>query len=368
MSEKVFVLTNVPVPYRVDFFNELGKRCELSVLFEQLPQEQSHRSAEWFDKQNTCFRAMYLRTKEKKRWKAKELFKILDQHKNDRIIIMGYSLFAEMIAITWARLRRIPFFFACDGGFVKDDSLIKRKLKKWLVSGAAMYLSTGAATDKYLMTYGAKKERIYRVPFSTLFKKDIADRPMFLDEKHEIRNKLSIKEKKVVVSVGQFIPRKGYDVLLKACIGLSSEVGVYIIGSVPTEEYIRFKEENRLENVYFVGFKKKEELKNYYRAADLFVLPTREDIWGLVVNEAMANGLPVITTDKCIAGLELIRNGENGDIVHVEDVDELRDAMIRIIEDRDTFEMGKMSIEIVSKQTIEEMVDAYLSVLEQFNR
>ena len=60
--------------------------------------------------------------------------------------------------------------------------------------------------------------------------------------------------------------------------------------------------ENDLTNVHFVGFKTKEQLEDYYRAADLFVLPTREDIWGLVVAEAMAYGLGVITTNRCNAG------------------------------------------------------------------
>lgn len=56
-------------------------------------------------------------------------------------------------------------------------------------------------------------------------------------------------------------------------------------------------------------------------AADIFVHPTREDIWGLVVNEAMAKGLPVITTDRCVAGLELIKNESVGRIVPVENID-----------------------------------------------
>ena len=75
----------------------------------------------------------------------------------------------------------------------------------------------------------------------------------------------------------------------------------------------------KLENVHFIGFKSKEELKKYYKSADLFVLPTREDIWGLVINEAMSYGLPIITTNKCVAGVELINNDENGFIVSVED-------------------------------------------------
>ena len=75
-----------------------------------------------------------------------------------------------------------------------------------------------------------------------------------------------------------------------------------------------------LNNVHFIDFKNKDTLKEYYHVADVFVLPTREDIWGLVINEALAYGLPVITTDKCMAGLEMIENGKNGYIIPVNDV------------------------------------------------
>ena len=80
--------------------------------------------------------------------------------------------------------------------------------------------------------------------------------------------------------------------------------------------------------ILFVEFKRKEELAEYYKMADLFVLPTREDIWGLVINEAMAKGLPIITTDKCVAGLELIQNGMNGQIVKSDDISAIRDAVL----------------------------------------
>ena len=68
---------------------------------------------------------------------------------------------------------------------------------------------------------------------------------------------------------------------------------------------------------------KKPELATYYQAADLFVFPTREDIWGLVINEALSFGLPVITTRKCVAGVEMIKEGVNGSIVSEDNVEQL---------------------------------------------
>ena len=146
--------------------------------------------------------------------------------------------------------------------------------------------------------------------------------------------------------------------MLKATEGFDKSVGFYFVGGKPTEEYLKYKKEN----VHFIGFKNKEELKEYYRVADVFVLPTREDIWGLVINEAMANGLPVITTDKCIAGLELVNNGENGYIVPVEDVSALEKAIKEVFENNFK-NMGEKSLEIINNYTIEQMVKKHLEIL-----
>ena len=166
---------------------------------------------------------------------------------------------------------------------------------------------------------------------------------------------------KVVVSVGQFIHRKGFDVLLKAWAKCSPENVLYIIGAEPTEEYLALKNQLELKNVFFVGFKAKEELKQYYRAADLFVLPTREDIWGLVVNEAMANGLPVITTNRCVSGIELVKNGVNGYIVQVDDVEEmvLENNVLRQ-------SMYENSLTTIRDWTVERMAEEHCTLMQRF--
>ena len=80
-------------------------------------------------------------------------------------------------------------------------------------------------------------------------------------------------------------------------------------------------------------FMRKDQLKEYFLISDLFILPTKEDIWGLVMNEAMGYGLPVITTDKCIAGVELITDEINGYIVPINYVEELSNKNNFILSD-----------------------------------
>ena len=92
-----------------------------------------------------------------------------------------------------------------------------------------------------------------------------------------------------------------------------------------------------LKNYKFVGLVvKEEELASYYKTADMFVLPSviREfyDGWGMVINEAMSLGNPIITTDAVGSSLELVKNGVNGFVVKNGDLNELTNALQKLIE------------------------------------
>ena len=116
-----------------------------------------------------------------------------------------------------------------------------------------------------------------------------------------------------------------------------------------------------IDNVTICEFKKAEELESYYRAADVFVLPTREDIWGLVVNEAMAYGTPVVTTERCGSGLAMIKNGINGFIVPVDDSGCLADRISETIVRSDS--MGIAAIQTAKDYTLEYMADKTFEAL-----
>lgn len=192
---------------------------------------------------------------------------------------------------------------------------------------------------------------------------DIAKTVISEEEKIKIRNELKIKEKQIVLAVGQFIHRKGFDVLLNAVEKLPKNIGFYFVGGKPTEEYLKIRNEKNLTNIHFVGFKNKSELKKYYMAADLFVHPTREDIWGLVINEAMAHGLPIITTNRCIAGLELVEDNVNGFVIDVDNVDMLSARIVEILMHKDIKELGENSLSKISEYTIEKMAEKHIDIL-----
>lgn len=364
--KRVLFITNYPAPYRVRFFDELGKHMDVTVLFSDRIEEKKHRSSQWFVQGEGHFHMVQL-NKRIFTMRGRDL--CLDvtswvRQSFDAIVVCGYSTPTVLLAMAYMRLHKIPFYMEVDGGLIREESGIKLQMKRKLVSAADAWISSGSHTTQYLAHYGAREEDTYFYPFSSLWEADILKETVTAKEKKSLRSELGIREQNVVLTIGQFIHRKGFDVLLQAAAQLKSQTGIYIVGGEPTEEYLQMVEKLQLKNVHFLGFMKKEELIRHYKAADVFVLPTREDIWGLVINEAMAYGLPVITTDRCVAGLELVENGVNGYIVPVEDETALAEKIDACFAG-DFRRMGEASLEKVRPYTIENMVRAHMGIFER---
>jgi len=362
--KRVLFITNYPSPYRVRFYDELGKSLDVTVLFADRVEEKVTRSAQWFEDSQGHFRMVQLKKRvmtlqgrdlclDVTQWVRKDF---------DAIVVCGYSSPTAMLAMLYMRLHRIPFYMEVDGGLVRQDSKLKYWFKKWLVTMPSAWISSGKNTTKYLVHYGAEESRVYYYPFTSLWESDIAQRIPTEEEKRQLRQELGMKEEKIVLSVSRFIPSKRLDMLIHSAGALGETVGVYIIGGEPTEEYLKLKEELSAENVHFVGFTKKDRLALYYQASDLFALPTQTDVWGLVINEAMAYGLPILTTDRCVAGLELVKDGVNGYLIPKDDQQALNEK-IQAVFDTDYRKMGEAALETIRPYTIENMAKAHVEIL-----
>ena len=359
---KVLYLANIPSPYRVDFFGELSKSCELTVLFER--EKASDRKEGWQSQGSTGYQTHYLKGIKVKTETAfaPGVLRFLKKNQYDIIVIGGYATPTAMLAILWLKIRKMPFVLNADGGFIKQSSGFKDKIKRFFIGEADAWICLGEHTKRYFVHYGANAARCFVYPFSSLLKADILEAPPTAAQKQSVKKTLKISESKAVLAVGQFIPRKGFDILLKAWQDMPQDSGLFIIGDNPSEAYLTFVEELKLQNVHFVGFLSKAALKEYYIACDLFVLPTREDIWGLVVNEAMAAGLPVLTTTACLAGLELI-NESNGRLTAPEDIKATHDAMVEMLANsKKTSAMPQHALDTIQSYTIENMAKRHIEI------
>lgn len=363
---KVLFVCNFEAPYRVEFWNELSQYCDVTVLFSET-KEQQQRDSKWFARAD--YRFHYEMLKQTKVGRRLHIcFGVTDYLKRDFDIIVfhPYSPPTCIWGILYCIVHKIPYVINSDGGFAKTGRGLTEKIKSFLISHAEGYLSTAAATDDYLCFYGGHKKYMYRYSLTTLRKSDMHTSPITQGEKDRLRKKLGINEKNMIISVGNMIPRKGFDLLLKACREIQPGVGVYIVGGKPTKDYIDYCVRYKLSNVHFLEFMDKSTLSQYYMAADIFVLPTREDIWGLVVIEAMASRLPVVTTNMCIAGKEFIKHGENGFIYDVEDVRALAGIMNRFFSEQDLKQiMSLKAYESVKNCTIETMALRHITIFQE---
>ena len=367
---KILYIVNIPSPYRVSFFNELGKFCDLTVLFERKSSDE--REASWHDYNFESFEGIFLRGIKFRKNQAISLdfIKYIKNRKYDHIIVGGYATPTGALVINYLKIKKVPFILNIDGGMIKEkENKLVESIKKHYISSASNWLSTGKVSSNYLEYYGAKQENIHVYPFTALKNEDLINKPMNLSHKRELQKEYQLIGAKIAISVGRFIKSKGFDVLIKAWASVPDDFSLYIIGGEPTEEYIKLKKDLGLKNVYFQSYKEKNLLLNYYRAADLFILPTRSDVWGLVINEAIANGLPVITTEKCVAGLELIHNNENGFIVPVDDEKALAERINETLGNEELLrKMSENSLVRAKKYTIENMASETLKIFQKIKK
>ena len=359
---KIFIQTLYPAPYRVGVFNCLNnyENIECFVTFEK--EEGDKRNKNWFDKNfkfNCCF------TKDKKTYKQQ--LKKVKKHDYDIVIAYEYSSFASMKLLLKCIIHKIPYFINCDGAIIKHN-FIKDKIKAFFIKRARACLANGKAAENYFLTYGASKEKIYMHRFTSLYQKDLINDIIPKSQKEKLKKELKINEKKVFLSIGSFIERKGFDILLKSIKRLDNKRIAFVIvgGGEKKDDYMAFINENKLDNVYLIDFLSKNEIIKYYDASDVFVFPTREDIWGLVINEAMSRGLPIISTNMCVAATELV-DEKNGKIVEVDSVDELANAIreFNSLSANELENMGRISIERNKDYTIENIAESHFKVVNE---
>lgn len=298
---KVLWYMNGPSPYRIDFLNHLNELMDLTVLIDN--EKIQKRDERYFYNKNNNFNNYNLN-----KFSYFKLRKIL-KNNYDIIVIQHYAVFNAALLIMMLNNRKIPFIINADGGFVREnESFLSKFLKRFFISKATEYITTSDISKQYLIYYGAKNKKILKYRFSSLKKEDILNKPWSYSEKLKIRKKMGYDYKRLFISVGSFIHRKAYDIFLRSIKSLDyDDVGFIVVGGGPLKnEYLKYINDNNIKNVYFIDFMEKKELFEYLKMSDVFFFPSREDIWGLVINEAMACGLPVISSDNVISSQELL--------------------------------------------------------------
>lgn len=360
---KVLIVFNHPAPYKVKLFNELAKHIDLTVIFER--NKASDRNASFYEENRYAFNTVKIHGINVGRENiiSKGIVKHLKHNSYDLVIMNGYSQFAEMKAIKYLIKHQKPYTLYINGGIIrKKESAYRRYLKKKYISHAENYLSPDENSNNYLVFYGADKSKIYNYPYSTIYANEIIPNLFDKETKFELRQEANIREEKVFVSCGQLIKRKNYFELIKNWSAINPNYGLFIIGDGKQRAFLeRYVKENKIHNVHLLGYLKRKELFDFYHLADAFIFPSDEDIYGHVINEAMSQGLPVISTPNVNASKKLIKNDYNGYIISSIEGNELKEAIDKI--SINSFENN--AIETAKENTIEKMVEAHLDILKR---
>jgi len=199
------------------------------------------------------------------------------------------------------------------------------------------------------------KDKIYPYYFSSLTKKEIED-----NSKHLNKN----NNKKVLV-VGQFLYVKGLDIALE-CAKLDKNIEYRFIGSgnrsITLEEKVK---EMNLKNVEIIPFLSKEELYKEYQSCLCLLLPSRQECWGLVVNEAASFGCPIVSTYGSGAAVEFLKNDYSEYLAKPNDSKDLYDKLKILIEDKKNSKYKNYLINSSKNYTIENSVSETIKLFKK---
>lgn len=228
-------------------------------------------------------------------------------------------------------------------------SFIRDALKRKMMQRADAVVVPGSAAKAYCEELGVSVRHWYVAPNSV-------DNDWFsagaLTARGQGAGPLQVP-RPVFLYVGRLDPEKGLEVLLKAWSKIETTVGgsLVLAGAGKQEAALRRSaEDSALKGLHFAGFVPQAELPGWYGSADIFVFPSLSDPWGLVINEAMACGLPIITTAAPGGAADLVRDGLNGRVVPPRDEVALAEAMSEVAKNLSLREsMGEASIRMIAE-------------------
>lgn len=353
--KKLLVITSNIAPYRLEWEEELAKYYDVTIAYTK-DKEKERKEGFLKHSSDKCKIIKLHNPDDRDDPICFDVIKLLRENKDSFVLFDGYGLKTNMLGLLYYKLLGKRRYVNVDGyALGEKKNRIKDLLKRWIISSLCTdFFASSIKTKEHLIENGANGDRICVHNFSSVTADRIIKEPLSFEKKLELRKKLGISsEKRIVLGVGNFIPRKRFEDLILACKNVKADHDLYFLGGKPTEEYLKLIGDDP--NVHFIDFVPPEEVDQYYLASDLFVLPSQTDVWGLVINEAMASGLPVISSDNCVGGLSMIDG--NGIVYKTGDISELSVAIDECLQEENYQRMAIRSLEISKDYNIEKMVE-----------
>jgi glycosyltransferase involved in cell wall biosynthesis len=342
MKRRLVVLTEIIAPYRIPVFNALAEREEvdLHVIFLSETDTSMRQWRVYADEIRFSYEVL-------PSWRGRlgkynillnhSVLSALRRARPEVIVCGGYNYLAAWQALRWARRNRVQFLLWCEStaGDCRGEHALMESLKESFLRGCDGFVVPGRSALEYVQSLGAPLGRVFVAP-------NAVDTNLFATGERTVRGNAERVRRQLglparyFLFVGRLVEAKGVFDLLEAYSRLTgdvrSEVGLVFAGDgAERAELETLARDIYPGTVHFPGFVHRDDLASYYGLAECFVLPTHTDPWGLVVNEAMACGLPVICTDVAGCAADLVKS--NGRLVEAGNVIQLAEAMREIAGD-----------------------------------
>ena len=308
---KVAIITNIPAPYRVDLYYYLQthvKEHEFFIIYTSRNEDNRAWNIQEEKLLNTRIlesRILKLKNKLDTRYihLPGNIGKELNSIQPDIVAAEEYNPSA-LQGMWWAKLHGKKFIHWTDGTLYSERNIgtVQKLTRKIICSNADACIASSTKAKEKLLAWGVPEEQI----FISLLTVDIS----------KYRGLVRKPVPGRILYVGSMIPRKGLDLLLDALKYVTVPFELRIVGNGTQEEIAGLNaiaQTNGItDQVVFCGFKQGDALTEEYAKAQVFVLPTREDCFGLVLLEAMCAGVPIVASKYADGAYDVIAEGENG--------------------------------------------------------
>lgn len=267
------------------------------------------------------------------------------------VVIHGYRNLSMLMALGGAKLARIPLLYRAETGNAEPGAIKRHVVGPAFRSVVSACLSIGSSNDSFYQSLGVPPDRRFLVPYAV--DNERFQQAAMACSKEEARDNLGLpRESVVVLFSGKLGPWKQPDLLLRAFAAAAPRDAhlVFVGDGEMRSELERWSELHLPDRVTFLGFMNQSRIPLAYRSADLLVLPSPRETWGLVVNEAMNFGVPAVVSDGAGCAPDLITRGVTGEIFERGDCASLTEALQPLLGDPHRLEeMGGHALERIRR-------------------
>lgn len=299
---------------------------------------------------------------------------VVRRHRFDVLWLHGYHTVTHVLAAAAQKARGGAVLFREEQTLLTPRPPWKTAVKSvalraLLRGGYGLYI--GSENRLWFERWGVRPERLVHVPYVVDNEGLRAAAASFVPERDGLRVAFGLPlDRPVILMLGRLVAKKQPVRVLEAFASVRRETpcSLLIAGTGPVEAELRRRVEGEgIPDVVFAGFLDQTQIGRAYAAADVFTLfSAHDETWGLVVNEAMNFGLPVVASDRVGCARDLVRHGETGFVVDHRSVDDLAAALRRLVGDSDLRErLGRRGRTLIEAWSYDRAAAGLLAAVEQ---